>query len=308
MRAQANIKVIGVGDAGNHIVNRMIEEHVKNVTFFQINTNKRILNISKTKNILQIGKETTNGLGSGTDIAIGKKAAIESKEDIKNILRNTDMVFLTAGLGGGTGTGSIPIIAQLAKDMGIITICIVTKPFSFEGQKRMLRAELGVEELKNIVDALIIIPNDNLLKSSNSNTTIKSAFSMVDDVLKNGIRSITDLITKVGDINVDYADVVSIMQYKGGAYMGIGTAKGKTAIHDAFVTAIENKLTEIQIDNAKGVIVTITGGSNLSLLEITESIKLINDRIDETANIIFGTTTDTKLKDKVKVTIIATGI
>lgn len=308
MEEQARIKVVGVGDAGNHIVNRMIEEKVQNVTFVQINTDVQNLKVSKTNNTLQIGKETTQGLGTGTDVMVGERAAIENKEEIKKVLGKTDMLFLTAGMGGGTGTGAIPIIARIAKDLGILTIGIVTKPFSFEGKKRTLRAEQGIEELRRVVDALIIIPNDNLLEIAGNKTTIKDAFKMVDNVLKTGIRSITDLITTVGDINIDYADVKAIMQYKGGAYMGIGIADGKDAISDAVTQAIENKLTEIKIDNAKGVIVTIIGDKNLGLKEINDSISLINDRIDPDANIIFGTTVDKSLKDAVKATIIATGI
>ena len=308
MEDQANIKVIGIGGAGNHIINRMIEEKVKNVTFVQINTDMQILKVSKTSNIIQIGKETTQGLGTGTDAIIGQKAAIENKEDIKKALEGADMAFLTAGMGGGTGTGAIPIVAQIAKELGILTIGIVTKPFTFEGKKRRLRAEQGIEELKNIVDALIIIPNDNLLEIAGNKTKITDAFKMVDNVLKTGIRSITDLITRVGDINIDYADVEAIMQYKGGAYMGIGIGSGKTAVSDAVKQAIDNKLTEITIDSAKGVIVTMVGGKNLGLKEINDSIQLINDRIDADANIIFGTTMDEKLGERVKATIIATGI
>ena len=270
MEEQANIKVIGIGDAGNHIVNRMIEEKVKNVTFVQINTDVQILKVSKTKNVIQIGRETTQGLGTGTDVARGERAAVENKDDIKQALQGSDMVFLTAGMGGGTGTGAIPVVAQTAKELGILTIGIVTKPFSFEGKKRQLRAEQGIEELRRIVDALII--------------------------------------TTVGDINIDYADVRTIMQYKGGAYMGMGIAQGDNAVIDATKQAIENRLTEIKIDNAKGVIITIIGGKNLGLKEINDSIQLINDKVDPTANIIFGTTMNEKLQDRVKTTIIATGI
>ena len=263
MDEQAVIKVIGVGDAGNHIVNRMIEEKVRNVQFLEINTDVQNLKMSKTKNILQIGKEVTNGLGTGTDVALGEKAAIASREEIKLALGKIDMLFITAGMGGGTGTGAVPIIARIAKELGILTVGIVTKPFSFEGKKRKLRAEQGIEELKRIVDALIIIPNDNLLKVVGNKTTIKDAFKMVDNVLETGIRSITDLITTVGDINIDYADVKTIMQYRGGAYMGIGIAKGEKSVYDSVTKAMQNQLTEIKIDNAKGVIVTIMGGKNL---------------------------------------------
>ncbi len=308
MDEQAVIKVIGVGDAGNHIVNRMIEEKVRNVQFLEINTDVQNLKMSKTKNILQIGKEVTNGLGTGTDVALGEKAAIASREEIKLALGKIDMLFITAGMGGGTGTGAVPIIARIAKELGILTVGIVTKPFSFEGKKRKLRAEQGIEELKRIVDALIIIPNDNLLKVVGNKTTIKDAFKMVDNVLETGIRSITDLITTVGDINIDYADVKTIMQYRGGAYMGIGIAKGEKSVYDSVTKAMQNQLTEIKIDNAKGVIVTIMGGKNLGLKEINDSLQLVSDKIHPDANVIFGTTMRPFYKDLVKTTIIATGI
>ena len=308
MEEQAIIKIVGVGDAGNHIVNRMIEEKVKNVRYVQINTDAQNLKTSKAKITVQIGKDITNGLGTGTDVAKGERSAIESKDEIKQALHNSDMIFITAGMGGGTGTGAAPIVARIAKDLGILTIGIVTKPFVFEGKKRMLRAEQGIEELRKVVDALIIIPNDNLLKITGNKTTVKDGFKLVDNVLKTGIRSITDLITTVGDINIDYADVKTIMQYKGGAYMGIGIATGPLAIMDSVKRAIENKLTEITIDNAKGVIVTIVGGRNLGLKEINDSLQLINDRIDTDANIIFGTTIVPAFGNRVKTTLIATGI
>ena len=305
---QAIIKIVGVGDAGNHIVNKMIEDRVQNVRFVQINTNAQSLQLAKARKVIQIGQETTNGLGTGTDTAKGERAAIESKDEIKSAIQNADMVFITAGMGGGTGTGAAPIVARLAKDMGILTIAIVTKPFMFEGKKRILRAEQGIDALRGIVDALIIIPNDNLLSIAQNSTTVNESFAMVDNVVKTGIRSITDLITTVGDINIDYADVRTIMQYKGGAYMGIGVGQGSRAVMEAVNSAIENKLTEIKIDNAKGVIVTIEGSTNLGLREINDSLQLITDRIDPDANVIFGTRIDTTLGSKVKATIIATGI
>ena len=308
MEEQAIIKVVGIGDAGNHIVNKMIEQKVKNVSFAQINTDARTLGGSKTRNIIQIGKQTTKGLGTGTSVDLGERAAIEDKEEIKQCIQSADMLFLTAGMGGGTGTGAIPIVARIAKDLGILTIGIVTKPFSFEGKKRRLTAERGIEELRRLVDALIIIPNDNLLKIVGNKTSITEAFKKVDDVLETGIRSITDLITTVGDINIDYADVKSIMQYQGGAYMGMGIASGDRAITEAVKEAAENKLTEIKIDGAKGAIVTIMGDESLGLKEINDSLQQISDRISPDANIIFGTTIDENLKGKVKVTIIATGV
>ena len=285
-----------------------IEQKVKNVSYAQINTDVQTLNVSKTRNVIQIGKQTTKGLGTGTRVELGERAAIEDKEEIKQTLQSADMLFLTAGMGGGTGTGAIPIIARIARDLEILTIGIVTKPFSFEGKKRRLRAEQGIEELRKLVDALIIIPNDNLLKIVGNKTSISDAFKKVDNVLETGIRSITDLITTVGDINIDYADVKAVMQYKGGAYMGIGVAGGRRAIADAVKQATENKLTEIKLDGAKGVIVTITGDETLSLKEINDSLQIISNRVDPDANIIFGTVIDEKARGRAKVTIIATGI
>lgn len=308
MDEQAKIKVIGVGDAGNNIVNRMIEAKVKHVSYFEVNTDINVLKNSNTKNTIQIGKQTTEGLGCGTDATLGEKSAIEDKDEIKNILQDTDMVFLTAGMGGGTGTGGLPVIAKLAKEMGVLTIAIVTKPFSFEGKKRKLRAELGINELRRNVDALIIVLNDNLLEIVGSKTTIKTAFKIADNVLKRGIQSITDLITNVGEINIDYADVKTIMSYQGGAYMGVGESSGRRAIKDAVKQAMENRLTQIRIDGAKGVIINIEGNEDLGLTEINESLQMVNDKVSPEANIIFGTTIKKELEDTVKVTIIATGI
>lgn len=308
MEGQAKIKVMGIGDAGNNIINRMIQEKVKYVSFIEVNTDKTALKLSKTKNIIQIGKETTKGLGCGSDVSRGERAAKESKEEIKKYLQDTDMLFLTTGMGGGAGTGAIQVIAQIARDMGILTVGIVTMPFSFEGKKRVLVAKQAIEELRNHIDALIIISNDRLIDIAEDHTTIKSAFKIADEILKRGIQSITDLITKTGEINIDFADVKTIMGYKGGAYMGIGRAEGEKGIIKAVKRAIDNKLTEIKIDGAKGVIINFEGGSNLGLSQINDSLQIINDRISPDANIIFGTTLNENLRDRVKVTIIATGI
>lgn len=306
----AKIKVIGVGGGGNNAILRIIEDNVQNIETYLLNTEINILKraSSKTKNILQIGKVRTRGLGAGSDAEIGEDAAIESKEEIKEILKDTDMLFLTAGMGGGTGTGAIPIIAEMAKDMNILTVGIVTKPFTFEGKKRILRAEAGIEKLKQYVNSLIVVSNDNLLKVANDKTTLNEAFSLADNTLRQGIQSITDLITTVGEINIDFADVKTIFEYKGKAYMGVGTSKKDETLEDAVKQAIYNPLTETQIDNAKGVIFNVRGGENLSLNDINNGIKLINDKVRDDANIMFGTVIDDSLEDEVIVTVIATGI
>lgn len=308
MEGQARIKVMGIGDAGNNIVNRMIEEKVKYVSFIEVNTDIKTLKNSKTKNTIQIGKETTKGLGCGTDASLGEKAAIESREYIKNALEGVDMLFLTAGMGGGTGTGAIPVIAKIAREMRILTIGIVTKPFSFEGKMRTIRANQTIEELRKDVDALIIILNDKLLETTEENITVKNAFKVTDKILKRGIQSITNLITNIGEINIDYADVKTIMGYQGGAYMGVGKSKGEKAIKKAVKEAIDNRLTQIKIDGAKGAIINIEGNEKLGLTEISDGIRMLNERMDPDANIIFGTSINNDLEDKVKVTIIATGI
>ena len=260
-------------------------------------------------NVLQIGKETTKGLGAGANPEVGEKAAIESKEDIKQVLAGTQLLFLTAGMGGGTGTGAIPVVAEIAQEMGIQTIAIVTKPFLFEGRLRGTRAEAGIEKLKQHVNSLILISNDKLLKiAGNQKMSIINAFKMADNVLEQGIKSITDLITSVGDINVDFADVTTMLTYKGMAYMGIGEAKGEGRMVDAVNQAIDNALTENKINNAKGVIFNVRGNSELALSEINDGIGKINDLISEDANVVFGTITDESLGDKVVVTVIATGV
>lgn len=302
------IKVFGIGGGGTNAVSRMIADRVENIQPYLINTEMSILNRVQTRKVLQIGKETTKGLGAGADESVGERAALESKEKIKELLQNTDMLFVTAGMGGGTGTGAAPVIAKIAKEMGILTVGIVTKPFLFEGKRRAVRAEAGIQKLKENVNALIVILNDKLLKVAGDKATINEAFALADNVLKQGVKSITDLVTTVGEINIDFADIKTAFSYKGKAYMGIGEAKGDETLEDAVRQAIDNPLTETQIEHAKGVIFNVTGGEDLSLTEISSAIQIINDKIDGEANVMFGTVIDKTLKDEVKVTVIATGI
>lgn len=302
------IKVIGVGGAGNNAITGMIEDNVKGVSFYMINTETGTLKRARTSNILQIGVQTTRGLGAGANEIIGERAAIENKEDIKQILSGADLVFITAGMGGGTGTGAAPIVAEIAKEMGILTIGIVTKPFSFEGKARSLRAEKGTERLKNNVDDLIVVLNDNLLKVTDSKVTLNNAFSLADDILEQGITSITDLLTSVGEVNIDFADIKTTMGYRGKAYMGIGRASGEKKVEEAVKQAIENPLTESKIDGAKGVIFNVKGNNELSLMEINSAVAIINEKVSEDANIIFGTVIDEDMEDEVQVTVIATGV
>ena len=302
------IKVIGVGGAGNNAVNRMIEDHVKGVTFYMLNTETGTLKRAKTSNTLQIGIQTTRGLGAGANEKVGERAAIENKEEIKQILQGADLVFITAGMGGGTGTGAAPIVAEVAKEMGILTVGIVTKPFLFEGKARKLRADKGTERLKDNVDDLIVVLNDNLLKTTDSKITLDQAFSIADNVLEQGITSITDLLTSIGEVNVDFADIKTTVSYKGHAYMGIGRASGEKKVEEAVKQAIDNPLTQSKIDGAKGVIFNVKGDESLSLIEINSAIGLINDKISEEANVIFGTVIDNNMNGEVAVTVIATGV
>ena len=303
------IKVIGIGGGGNNAVRQMVEDKIKDVEFCFINTELAMLNKTKMENVLQIGKETTKGLGAGANPEVGEKAATESKEDIKQLLAGTQLLFLTAGMGGGTGTGAIPVVAEIAQEMGIQTIAIVTKPFLFEGRLRSSRADNGIEKLRQHVNSLILISNDKLLKiAGNKKMSVIDAFKMADNVLEQGIKSITDLITSIGDINVDFADISTMLTYKGMAYMGIGEASGEGRMIDAVNHAIANPLTESNINNAKGVIFNVRGNTELALSEINDGIAKINDLISEDANVVFGTTTDNSLDDKVVVTVIATGV
>lgn len=299
------IKVIGVGGGGNNAVTNIIKDKVKNVETFLINTETKILQRAETKNVLQIGKETTNGLGAGANDLVGEKAALESENEIRELLENTDMLFLTAGMGGGTGTGALPVVARIAKEMEILTVAIVTKPFTFEGRGRISRAERGIEKLKDNVNALIVICNDKL----DPKATMQESFKVADNVLKQGIQSVTDIITSVGEINLDFADIKTVLDYKGKGYMGIGKGQGENAVVEATKKAIDNPLTEYQIDNAKGIIFNVTGGEKaLKLNEVNTAIGLVNSRVDANADVIFGTVVDDNMEDEVVVTVIATGV
>ncbi|MBQ6631766.1 MAG: cell division protein FtsZ [Romboutsia sp.] len=303
----AQIKVIGAGGGGNNAVNRMVEAGLQGVEFIAVNTDKQALHTSKAGLKIQIGEKLTRGLGAGANPEVGKKAAEESKDEIIKALEGADMVFVTAGMGGGTGTGAAPVIAQLAKEMGILTVGVVTKPFVFEGKVRMKNAEHGIAELKSKVDTLITIPNDRLLQIVQKNTSMLEAFSMADDVLKQGIQSISDLIAVPGLINLDFADVTSVMKEQGLAHMGIGNATGENRAIEAAREAIQSPLLETSIRGAKGVLLNITGGANLGLLEINEASTIVQESCDPEANIIFGASIREDLAEEIRITVIATG-
>lgn len=303
----ATIKVIGVGGGGNNAVNRMIEHGVEGVEFIAVNTDAQALNLSKAETKLQIGEKLTRGLGAGANPEIGKKAAEESKEQIEEVLQGADMVFVTAGKGGGTGTGAAPVIAEIAKDVGALTVGVVTRPFSFEGIRRQRQAKSGIEALKESVDTLIVIPNDRLLEIVDKNTPMLEAFREADNVLRQGVQGISDLIAKPGLINVDFADVKTIMSDKGSALMGIGVASGENRAVEAAKKAISSPLLETSIDGAKGVLMNISGGPSLSLFEVQEAADLVTSAADDDVNVIFGNVINENLKDEVVVTVIATG-
>ena len=303
----AQIKVIGVGGGGNNAVNRMIESDLKGVEFIAVNTDKQALFTSKAEHKIQIGEKLTRGLGAGANPEIGKKAAEESREDIEKVLDGADMVFITAGMGGGTGTGAAPIVAEIAKELGILTVGVVTKPFTFEGKRRMVHAEQGVQELKDRVDTLVTIPNDRLLQVIEKKTTMLDAFRMADDILKQGVQGISDLIAVPGLVNLDFADVKTIMVEQGLAHMGIGKASGENRAAEAAKQAIQSPLLETSIEGAKGVLLNITGGCNLGLFEVNEAAELVTQAADPDANIIFGAVIDEELKDEIRITVIATG-
>jgi len=303
----AQIKVIGVGGGGNNAVNRMIESQLKGVQFIAVNTDKQALFTSKAEYRIQIGEKLTKGLGAGANPEIGKKAAEESRDDIFQILQGADMVFVTAGMGGGTGTGAAPIVAQIAKEMGILTVGVVTKPFSFEGKRRMMHAEIGIAELKDKVDTLVTIPNDRLLQVIEKRTSILEAFKIADDVLKQGVQGISDLIAVPGLVNLDFADVKTIMFEQGLAHMGVGRASGEHRATEAAKQAIQSPLLETSIEGAKGVLLNITGGPNLGLFEVNEAAELVAQSADPEANIIFGAVINEDLKDELIITVIATG-
>ena len=302
----ARIKVIGVGGSGKNTINHMINSKVKGVEFIAINTDAQDLHHSLAKKKIHIGKNLTRGLGTGMDPELGKRAIEETKEELQEAIKGADMVFIAGGMGGGTATGAAPIIAKTAKENGVLTVAVVTKPFFFEGQQRMKYAEQGIEELKNAVDALIIIPNDRLLQTVEKNITAKNAFAICDNILKEAVEGISDLITTPGIINIDFADIRSIMEDAGAALMGIGSATGENRAAEAARAAISSPLLEISITGAKGVLFSIAGGDDLTMFEIQDAAKVITESVDPNAKIIFGTVRDEKLKKgEVKITVIA---
>ncbi len=302
-----NIKVIGVGGGGNNAVNRMIDGNIRSAEFVAVNTDKQALLMSKASVRMQIGEKLTRGLGAGADPDVGQKAAEESKEEIVAMLKDTDLVFITAGMGGGTGTGAAPVIAGIAKEMGILTVAVVTKPFKFEGPKRMEHAERGIRELRNNVDTLVIIPNDKLLHIIPKGTSIVEAFRTADDVLRQGIQGITDLIVTPSLINLDFADVKTVMKNKGIAHMGTGKGRGEGRTIEAVKQAISSPLLETSIEGATALILNIKGGLDLSLEEVYESAELVRQVLDPSCNIIFGSGIDENMTDEVEITVIATG-
>jgi len=303
----AKIKVVGVGGAGCNAVNRMIDANLEGVEFIVFNTDSQALKISHAETRLQIGTRLTKGLGAGADPEVGKRAAEESREDIKSVLNGADMVFITAGMGGGTGTGAAPIVAEVAKELGALSVGVVTKPFTFEGRRRAQQAEVGITDLKERVDALITIPNDKLLQIIDKKTPMNEAFSFADEILRQGVQGISDMIICPDFINVDFADVKTIMKGAGSTMMGIGIAEGENRSIEAANMAISSKLLETTIDGAKGVLFNITGSPNMSMMEVNEAAEYIYNVADPDAQIIFGAGWDESLGDSIRITIIATG-
>lgn len=303
----ANIKVIGVGGGGNNAVNRMVESGLQGVEFIAVNTENQVLELSNASQTIQIGEKLTKGLGAGAKPEIGEAAAEESREDITKALSGADMVFVTAGMGGGTGTGAAPVVAECAKELGALTVGVVTKPFSFEGKRRRAQAEKGIETLTSKVDTIITIPNDKLLQVVDKKCSLADAFRTADDVLRQGIKGISDLITIPGLINLDFADVKTIMTEQGEALMGIGIGEGENRAANAANMAINSPLLETAIDGAKGILLNITGNEDLSLFEINEAAEIISEAADPDANIIFGSVIDPNVGDCVQITVVATG-
>lgn len=301
------IKVIGVGGGGNNAVNRMIASNIKSAQFIAVNTDKQALQMSEAKERIQIGEKLTRGLGAGADPEIGRKAAEESKGMIADKLKGADLVFITAGMGGGTGTGAAPVVASIAKEMGILTIAVVTKPFNFEGRRRMENAEIGISNLAKCVDTLVVIPNDKLLKVVPKGTPLVEAFKYADDVLRQGIQGISDLIATPSLINLDFADVRTVMRNRGLAHMGIGEGEGENRNIEAVRMAVASPLLETTIEGAQAVIINVTGGFDMTLDEVDGAVQLIKQAVDESANTIFGATIDERYNDRLLVTIIATG-
>lgn len=303
----ARIKVVGVGGGGNNALERMIKSSLNSIEYIAVNTDAQALHHSNANYKINIGKATTRGLGAGANPDIGRQAAEESSEELREAMMETDMIFITAGMGGGTGTGASPVIAEIAKELGILTVAVVTKPFSFEGNKRRQQAEDGLENLRNKVDTLITIPNDKILSIIDKKTPITEAFTVVDDVLRQGVQGIADLITVHGMINVDFADVKTVMENSGSALMGIGYGTGENRAIDAAKAAIESPLLELSIDGAKGVLFNITGGTDLSMFEVDEAARVITEAADSEANIIFGAVINDSYTGEIKITVVATG-
>ena len=302
-----NIKVIGVGGGGNNVVNRMVRTGTKGVDFIAINTDKQALTVSAATYKIQIGEKLTNGQGAGSDPEVGRKSAEENRNQISKALEDADMVFITAGMGGGTGTGAAPIVADIAKELGILTVGVVTKPFRFEGMRRMKQAEGGINELRNKVDSLVIIPNERLKLATDQKITFANAFEIADDVLRQAVQSISDLIKNTGLINLDFADVTAVMQNAGMAHMGVGRAAGKNRAEEAAKMAISSPLLETSINGAKGVLVNVTGSTEIGLDEVDVAANMVQEAAHPDALIIFGATFDDTLEDEVRVTVIATG-
>ncbi|MBR3018294.1 MAG: cell division protein FtsZ [Clostridia bacterium] len=303
----ASIKVVGCGGGGTNAVNRMVESNLRGVQFIAVNTDRQALSMSNAEVKIQLGEKLTKGLGAGAVPEVGRRAAEESREEIAQALKGADLVFVTAGMGGGTGTGAAPVVAEIAREMNCLTIAVVTKPFAFEGKQRMKNAEMGINDLKQCVDTLVVIPNDRLLQVVSKGTTMLEAFSIADDVLRQGIQGISDLIAVPAMINLDFADVKTIMESGGMAHMGIGVGKGETRLVDAANKAISSPMLETKIDGARAVLINVTGGPDMSIMEINEAANLVMEAADSDANIIFGAGIDESLKDEVRITVIATG-
>ena len=303
----ADIKVVGVGGGGGNAVNRMIKAGLNGVDFWAMNTDNQVLEMSLAENRIRLGGKLTCGLGAGGDPSVGEKAAEETRDQIVQALDNADMVFITAGMGGGTGTGAAPVVAKIAKELGALTIGVVTKPFSFEGKRRMNQALQGLEKLKETVDALIVIPNDKLLDVVERRTTLKEAFQVVDEVLLRGVQGISDIITVPGLINVDFADVKAVMQSSGSALMGIGRGQGEGRAMEAAKLAINSPLLETSINGASGIIMNVTGGPDMTLHEVTEAAQVIHDAVAEDAIVTFGSVIDERIQGEIQITVIATG-
>lgn len=308
MQDVVQIKVVGVGGGGGNAVNRMVDAGVRGVDFVAVNTDKAALYLSKANTKIQIGEKITKGQGAGASPDKGQSAAEESREEIAAALKNTDMVFIAAGMGGGTGTGAAPVVAQIAKELGILTVAIVTKPFAFEGRRRMVQAEEGIAALSQHVDSIIVIPNERLKYVSETKITLKNAFEIADDVLRRGVQSISELINVTAMINLDFADVTAVMSDAGCAHMGVGTATGRDKAEQAAKAAITSPLIETSMENARGVIISITGSMDVGLEEVETAATIISDMAHPDANIIFGAQLDDTLEDEMRITVVATGL